>query len=188
VNDVLITTVARTLLAKYRIPESPNLHVRCVCHVVNLVVQDILAALGEADSPDDIDYYSFHKEQPFHLDIDADPDQIELDHEEFEDDVEDKNTDSDNITLEDEEKSEATNSPLSKVMFSYQDVSLHLYSHASFVLSRKKLSRRLNDARGFVSVRSHNISRKTRIRSIKTGDNRWPLSGMSAHAGIIRTQ
>jgi hypothetical protein len=89
VNDVLIATVARILLAKYGIPESTNLHIRCICHVVNLVVQDILAALGEADAPDNIDYYSLNKEQPFHLDIDTDSDQVALDNEEFEDEGED---------------------------------------------------------------------------------------------------
>ncbi len=80
---MLIATVARILLAKYGIPESTTLQIRCTCHVVNLVVQDILAALGEADNPDDIDYHSLHKEQPFHLDIDADSDQVAMDNEEF---------------------------------------------------------------------------------------------------------
>jgi hypothetical protein len=44
-----------------------------MCHVVNLMVQAILAALGEADNPDEVDYYTLNKEQPLHLDIDADP-------------------------------------------------------------------------------------------------------------------
>jgi len=72
---VIIATVARILSAKYGIPELPNLHIRCFCHVVNLVVQAILTALGEADDPDNIDYCSLNKEQPFHLDINTDPDQ-----------------------------------------------------------------------------------------------------------------
>lgn len=88
-----------------------------MCHVVNLVVQAILASLGEADDPDKVDYYTLNKEQPFHLDIDADPDQIELDSEEFQDEPEkDSEMASDeNIVLEEEEKSKATKSPLSKV-------------------------------------------------------------------------
>jgi hypothetical protein len=114
VNDVLIATVARILLAKYGIPESTNLHIRCTCHVVNLVVQDILAALGEADDPDDIDYYSLNKEQPFHLDIDTDSDQVAMDNEEFDDDA-DESDESESINMEEEEKLAATASPLSKV-------------------------------------------------------------------------
>ena len=117
VNDVVLSTVSRILLAKYGIPSSPNLHIRCACHVVNLVVQAILASLGEADDPDEVDYYTLNKEQPFHLDIDADPDQIELDSEEFQDEPEEDNemASDENIVLEEEEKSKATKSPLSKV-------------------------------------------------------------------------
>ncbi|KAI9450375.1 cytochrome P450 [Russula earlei] len=74
----------------------------------------ILAALGEADNPDEVDHYTLNKEQPLHLDVDADPDQIELDSEEFQDEVED---DEDNITLEEEEKVKATKSPLSKLRY-----------------------------------------------------------------------
>jgi hypothetical protein len=86
-----------------------------VCHVVNLVVQAVLAALGEADDPDNIDYYTLNKEQPLHLDIDTDPDQIELDNEEFPDEVDDEMTLEENITLDEEEKLKATESALSKV-------------------------------------------------------------------------
>ncbi|KAI9457663.1 hypothetical protein F5148DRAFT_1287610 [Russula earlei] len=113
VNDVIISTVACILLAKYGIPQSPNLHIHCICHIVNLVVQAILAALREADNPGEVDHYTLNKEQPLHLDINTDPDQIELDSEEFQDEVED---DEDNITLEEEEKVKATKNPLSKKM------------------------------------------------------------------------
>jgi hypothetical protein len=115
VNNVIMATIAQICLAKYGIPPSPNLHIRCVCHVVNLIVQAILAALGEADNPDEVDYYTLNKEQPLHLDIDVDPDQIELDSEEFQDEGEDEMTHEENITLEEEEKLKATESLLSKV-------------------------------------------------------------------------
>jgi hypothetical protein len=85
-----------------------------VCHVVNLVAQATLATLGEADNPDETDYYALNKGQPLHLDIDTDPDQIELDREVFQDDAEDE-TSQENIVLEDEEKLRATESALSKV-------------------------------------------------------------------------
>jgi len=79
------------------------------------VVQDILATLGEADNPDDIDYYSLNKEQLFHLDINTDSDQVELDNEEFKNDGEGDEEDLENITMEEEEKLKATASLLSKV-------------------------------------------------------------------------
>jgi hypothetical protein len=122
---VLIATVARILLAKYGIPESTTLQIRCTCHIVKLVVQDILAALGEADDPDDVDYYSLNKEQPIHLDIDTDSDQVALDNEEFEDEVEDGAADSENITMEEEEKLTATASPLSKVCICFRESTIH---------------------------------------------------------------
>lgn len=132
VNDVIIATIARIRLARYGIPPSPNLHIRCVCHVVNLVVQAILAALGEADDPDEVDYYTLTKEQPLHLDIDADPDQIELDSEEFQDE-DDETTPEENIMLEEEEKLKATESPLSKVHISL--VKFSYFSMLMFMLA-----------------------------------------------------
>jgi hypothetical protein len=89
-----------------------------MCHVVNLVVQAILAALGEADDPDNVDYYTLNKEQPLHLDINADPDQVELDKKVFQDDEENNLDDvAENITLEDEErKTEGDSESASKGM------------------------------------------------------------------------
>jgi hypothetical protein len=104
-------------LAKYGIPESPNLHVRCLCHVVNLVVQAVLAELGEADDPDDIDYFMLNKEQAIHLDIDTDPDQLELNEEEFDDELDDEEESPESMNLEEAEKMKGTKSPLAKVCF-----------------------------------------------------------------------
>lgn len=109
----IIQTVTHICLAKYRIPESLNLHIRCVCHVINLVVQTILAALGEADDPNDIDYYALNKEQPLHLDIDTDPEQHELDEEQFPKEMDED--EDENIILEEEEKLKAMASPLAKL-------------------------------------------------------------------------
>ena len=118
VNNVIIATITRICLARYGIPPSPTLHIHCVCHVVNLVVQAILATLGEADNLDEVDYYTLNKEQPLHLDIDTDPNQIELVSEEFQDEVDDETTPEENIMLEEEEKLKATESPLSMVHIS----------------------------------------------------------------------
>ena len=127
-NDVIVSTVSRHLLNKYRIPESPNQQIRCLCHVINLVVQSILANLGEAEDPKDNDHFLLNKAQPFHLDIDNDPDQVALDREEFNDDIVEGDIE-ENITIEDEEKKSAAQSPLSKVCLHllYIFVALKLY-------------------------------------------------------------
>lgn len=79
------------------------------------MVQAILDTLGEADDPDEVDYFTLNKEQPLHLNINVDPDQVGLDNEEFQDDEDDEVVPEENITLEDEEKLKVTESPLSKV-------------------------------------------------------------------------
>jgi len=81
VNDVIVATVGRCILARYGIPYTPDMHIRCIAHVINLIVQAFLAALDEADNPDDIDYYEFMKDLPIHYNVDEDQDQIALDNE-----------------------------------------------------------------------------------------------------------
>ncbi|KAF5349401.1 hypothetical protein D9758_015515 [Tetrapyrgos nigripes] len=45
-----------------------NSRIRCLAHVINLIVQAILKVLEEAESSDDVDYYLLHKDQPIHYD------------------------------------------------------------------------------------------------------------------------
>ena len=64
------------------------------------MVQAILATLGEADDPDEVDYFTLNKEQPLHLNINVDPDQVGLDNEEFQDKEDDEAVQpKENITL-----------------------------------------------------------------------------------------
>jgi len=49
-----------------------NAQIRCLAHVVNLVVQKILAVLDEADDPELNDYYEMMKDLPVHYDADND--------------------------------------------------------------------------------------------------------------------
>jgi hypothetical protein len=102
------------------------------------VVQAILATLGEADDPDKVDYFTLNKEQPLHLDINVDPDQVGLDNEEFQDEEDDEVVPEENITLEDEEKLKATESPLSKVHILNYEISYLAYSFASATLHHKQ--------------------------------------------------
>jgi hypothetical protein len=134
-----------------------------MCHVVNLVVQAILAALGEADNPDEVDYYTLNKEQPLHLDIDADPDQVKLDKEEFRDDTaEDEAAPEENITLEEEEKLKATKSPLSKVCISgCEKLFWPTKFYVSYATSPTRSFQLPSDGRNFGNVQTQNTSRKT---------------------------
>ncbi|KAF5378354.1 hypothetical protein D9615_002986 [Tricholomella constricta] len=70
-NNVLLATLSRLLIEKFDIQFVPeNSQIRCLAHVVNLVVQKILSVLEEADDPDVIDYYD--KALPFHYEPEDD--------------------------------------------------------------------------------------------------------------------
>ena len=58
--------------------------------VLDLIIipsnQAILHSISEANNPDVTNYYTLNKENPVHIDIEDDPEQTELDQEEFPDD------------------------------------------------------------------------------------------------------
>ncbi|KAJ6483393.1 hypothetical protein C8R45DRAFT_871167, partial [Mycena sanguinolenta] len=64
------------------VPE--NSQIRCLAHVVNLVVQKILAVLDEEDDPATRDDYVDSKELPIHYNVDEDPELEALESEIFE--------------------------------------------------------------------------------------------------------
>ena len=55
-----------------------------MAHVVNLIVQAILAELNEADDPEQDDYYIPNKHIPFHYDPDDDEEVQQMENEEDE--------------------------------------------------------------------------------------------------------
>ncbi|KAJ7876318.1 hypothetical protein B0H14DRAFT_2252522, partial [Mycena olivaceomarginata] len=70
-NDVLIRALSDILRQGFDIQWAPeNSQIRCIAHVVNLVVQKILATLDEAHDPEEQDYYIPNKDLPFHYDPD----------------------------------------------------------------------------------------------------------------------
>ena len=79
-NDVLVRTVGELILERYGIPfHAENGQIRCIAHVVNLVVQKILKELLEInEDPDDNDYFVFNKHLPIHYDPDEDEDVTEM--------------------------------------------------------------------------------------------------------------
>jgi hypothetical protein len=71
--DVLARTAGLLLLQKYDIEfHSENGRIRCMAHVVNLIVQAILAELDEGDNPDIFDWFLPNKHLPVHDDPDDD--------------------------------------------------------------------------------------------------------------------
>ena len=57
-----------------------------MAHVVNLIVQAILAELNEANDPEQDDYYIPNKHIPFHYDPDDDEEVQQMENEEAEED------------------------------------------------------------------------------------------------------
>ena len=64
-----------------------------MAHVVNLVVQAILAELNEADDPEQEDYYIPNKHIPFHYDLDNDKEVRQMEDEQDEEGGEDSDND-----------------------------------------------------------------------------------------------
>lgn len=85
VNNVIVETVARCLLARYNIPWTPDMHIRCIAHVINLIVQAFLYGMDEADDPDIVDNFDSNKDAPIHYNVDEDEDQIAMENEAMED-------------------------------------------------------------------------------------------------------
>ncbi|KAF5332340.1 hypothetical protein D9758_017443 [Tetrapyrgos nigripes] len=77
-----------------------NSRIRCLAHVVNLIVQAMLKVLEEAESSDDVDYYLLHKDQPIHYDEDEDEELKAMEAEEDgqESDEESDESDDDDLT------------------------------------------------------------------------------------------
>lgn len=71
-NDVLARTLTRLLLKRYNITFAPqNAQIRCLAHVVNLVVQKIFSELLGVSDPALDDYYELWKHLPVHFDVEA---------------------------------------------------------------------------------------------------------------------
>ncbi|KAK7012413.1 hypothetical protein R3P38DRAFT_2790675 [Favolaschia claudopus] len=80
-NTVLVMSLSKLLMKKFDIQFVPaNSQIHCLAHVVNLVVQKILAALDATDATDE---YLNNKYLPFHYDPQVDPEQIRLEEEVF---------------------------------------------------------------------------------------------------------
>lgn len=78
------------LLKRYHLGfHKENGRIRCLAHIVNLVVQKILSSLGDADDPEKEDYFLLNKHLPIHYDADQDADVQEMEDEEYDNDEDD---------------------------------------------------------------------------------------------------
>lgn len=58
------------------------MHIRCIAHVINLIVQAFLFAINEVDNnPEEVDYYN--KDLPIHYDVDEDEELMAMENEEL---------------------------------------------------------------------------------------------------------
>jgi hypothetical protein len=84
VNDVLVRALSRILRESFDIQFVPdNSQIRCLAHVVNLVVQKLLATLEEAVDPNIEDTYKDAKDLPVHYDPETDRELAEFEREVF---------------------------------------------------------------------------------------------------------
>ena len=114
--DVIARTVGLILMDKYHLGfHEDNARVCCLAHVVNLVVQKILLTLGEAEDPDQDDYYVPNKHLPFHYDIDDDNDLREMEQKEDVEDDEDDEVEAWEIPDDIDEVAENTTSHVTAV-------------------------------------------------------------------------
>src|ERR1700735_2975377 len=73
--DVLARVLGILLMERYGMEfHSDNARVRCLAHVVNIVVQTLLKQLNEAEDPDILDWFDANKHLPIHYDGDEDED------------------------------------------------------------------------------------------------------------------
>jgi hypothetical protein len=156
VNDVIARAVGSFFMQKLSIHFTPqNGQINCVAHVLNLVVQSILAAFDEADDPDVIDY--FNKELPIHYDSNDDEAQKALEDEEFSQN-DDNELEDDSEEDEDEEKIQDNLSGLKKVHLIFIAIALLLkYEHISSKQLSTKLSSLLNAVHGFARLPNASI-------------------------------
>lgn len=71
--DSLAQALGLLLFERYNIHfHADNGRIRCLAHIINLVVQALLSGLEEAEDPDFLDQYFLNKHVPFHFNISDD--------------------------------------------------------------------------------------------------------------------
>lgn len=147
--DVLARVLGILLMERYGMHfHSDNARIRCLAHVVNIVVQTLLKQLNEAEDPSILDWFDANKHLPVHYNGDEDEDVRAMEAEELLD-SEDGSTKVDEV-LKDELPEDAVSlSVVKKVFFWF----IHSVCRAhKFYLSSESLSTKLSHPRNAVSV------------------------------------
>jgi hypothetical protein len=72
-GDVLARVLGILLMERYGMEfHSDNTRIRCLAHVVNIVVQTLLKQLNEAEDPKILDWFEGNRHLPVHYDGDED--------------------------------------------------------------------------------------------------------------------
>ncbi|EKM48650.1 uncharacterized protein PHACADRAFT_108524 [Phanerochaete carnosa HHB-10118-sp] len=174
-------TLALLLLKRYSIHFNPeNGQIRCIAHVVNLVVQKILHELSEADDPALRDYYEeFAKHEPFHYNPEEDGDLKALEAEDEElDDGEDSSDSEDDDEFEDEDLGDLGQSTW-KVQSPVKKLRLICTKIAS---SPQRRSRFYKIKRKVYKADTAENARRRRLMVIRDVVTRWNYT----HAMIVR--
>ena len=114
--DVVARVLGILLMERYGLPfHEDNARIRCLAHVVNIVVQTILKQLDEAEDPDILDWFDANKHLPIHYDADEDEDVREMEAEAIDEARKDDMNDADEILKDELPKDAATLSIVKKV-------------------------------------------------------------------------
>lgn len=123
VNYVMAQFLSKLLYELYGIHFSPdNQFIRCLAHVVNLIVQAILHFIDEADDPNIEDWFIPNKNLPYHYRVEDDEEQKTMEAEAEDAELEEQDelipdaNDADNDDMDQIEiKAAAKSSPVQKV-------------------------------------------------------------------------
>lgn len=82
--DVLACVLGTLLMERYGLSfHSDNARIRCLAHIVNIVVQTLLKELDKADDPTTNDNFESMKKMPVHYSPDDDEDLQEMETEDL---------------------------------------------------------------------------------------------------------
>ena len=211
VNDVLADTVKNALQTLYDIHLSDDMHINCMAHIINLVVQDFLGVLDEAElctaDGGANDYFLMHKNKPllYQPEDDAELQDLEGSREE---DMEANDEADDNEGVSDAELNELLKTLTSKTseaelaevgqstlkrVRSHGCLKLFLANAFLNLISSASLQTRLhrppNDVQGFGESQKRDMVSKGLKRMILTAPSlcsSW-LFVMSTHVGTQHT-
>lgn len=164
----MVKTLSKCLVNDFETHFVPgNAHIRCLAHIVNLTVQQILSSISEAESPNSTDY--FDKSLPVHYSPETDEVLAEMENEDQDDDEMDaaqmeEIEEADSLFMQILTAGKDSLSPLKKVVFRCSPMK----ANTDFILdSFGRLLQRL-----YLHHRDGTDSDKLQRRSTKTSEQK----------------